>query len=151
RLRGGGLLSLLHPGFPRPDGGDPREAPPQAHRPRRRPERPHRGTHRHPLLPARRPAHAPARQPAGRDLGRLLPGPEGLQALDPPPGRRQRAGVRVTVFVEDDAADKPRFGARLAVNPARIRKALGARAPVVWYTLDGEAPVPQDRVTDAAL
>jgi len=60
-------------------------------------------------------------------------------------------GVRVTVFVEDDADDKARFGERLAADPAAIRKALGARAPVLWYTLDADGPIPQADVTDAAL
>jgi uncharacterized protein YktB (UPF0637 family) len=50
------------------------------------------------------------------------------------------AGVRVTVFVEDDADDKPPFGASLAAAPEAILTAMGSGAPVLWYTL-GEEPV----------
>ena len=43
-------------------------------------------------------------------------------------------GVRVTVFVEDDADDKPQFGRALDADPQKLLDALGT-APVQWYTL----------------
>jgi len=48
------------------------------------------------------------------------------------------AGVRATVFVEDDADDKPTLGVALRDDGARLLAALG-EAPVAWYTLGGEA------------
>ena len=48
------------------------------------------------------------------------------------------AGVRVTVFVEDDADDKPVLAAALQSAAGEILRALGS-APVHWYTLDGAA------------
>jgi uncharacterized protein YktB (UPF0637 family) len=59
-------------------------------------------------------------------------------------------GVRVTVFVEDDADDKPQLARSLRENGAAILGELAA-APVLWYTLDGDAPVPQARVDRAAI
>src|SRR5205085_10408946 len=51
-----------------------------------------------------------------------------------------RVGVRVTVFVEDDADDKARFGANLEASAAKILKSLGSRAPIRWYTLGDVEP-----------
>lgn len=45
------------------------------------------------------------------------------------------SGVRVTVFVEDDADDKTQFGASLERAPGRLLSLLEA-APVEWYTAD---------------
>ena len=59
-------------------------------------------------------------------------------------------GVRVTIFVEDDADDKPQLGANLQAAGAKLVTSLAA-APVLWYTLDGAEPVPQARVTARAL
>jgi len=60
------------------------------------------------------------------------------------------AGVRVTTFVEDDADDKPAFGARLAATAPEILGALGKEAPLLWYTL-GEAPTAHADVTVETL
>jgi uncharacterized protein YktB (UPF0637 family) len=51
------------------------------------------------------------------------------------------AGIRVTVFVEDDSDDKALFGSHLEKKAAALHKALAAGGPVVWYTL-GETPTP---------
>lgn len=61
------------------------------------------------------------------------------------------AGLRVTVFVEDDADDKPGFGAQLQSGAEEILGALGPGAPVLWYTLDSGGPVEHAAITDAAL
>jgi uncharacterized protein YktB (UPF0637 family) len=61
------------------------------------------------------------------------------------------SGVRVTVFVEDDSDDKTRFGAILRSSAERLRGEIGTAAPVVWYTLGGDAPVRQADVTPRAL
>jgi len=58
-------------------------------------------------------------------------------------------GARVTVFVEDDADDKPRFGERLERDASSLLSSLRA-APLVWYTL-GSEPTPNGAVTPAAL
>ncbi len=58
------------------------------------------------------------------------------------------AGVRVTVFVEDDADDKPQLGQNLQVQGAEIIEALQGQN-VQWYTL-GEG-TPHDQVTAEAL
>ena len=50
------------------------------------------------------------------------------------------AGVRTTVFVEDDADDKPVLGAALEQSAGKILSLLGD-GPVRWYTLEGEEPV----------
>jgi uncharacterized protein YktB (UPF0637 family) len=50
------------------------------------------------------------------------------------------AGVRVTVFVEDDADDKAHFGASLESGAGPLLSALGPAVPVVWYTLDSGTP-----------
>jgi uncharacterized protein YktB (UPF0637 family) len=47
------------------------------------------------------------------------------------------SGVRVTVFVEDDADDKPQFGRSLQEEGARILAQFPAPAAIHWYTLDG--------------
>jgi uncharacterized protein YktB (UPF0637 family) len=47
------------------------------------------------------------------------------------------AGVRVTVFVEDDADDKPQFGQSLQESASSILAQLQPPASVTWYTLDG--------------
>jgi uncharacterized protein YktB (UPF0637 family) len=60
------------------------------------------------------------------------------------------AGVRVTVFVEDDADDKPGFGANLQARGPQILASL-AGAPICWYTLDGGRPLPQNEVTADTL
>lgn len=60
-------------------------------------------------------------------------------------------GIRVTVFVEDDADDKPRFGSSLRRRGRDILSAIGPAAPLLWYTLDGDRPVPQASVTPTAL
>lgn len=59
-------------------------------------------------------------------------------------------GLRVTVFVEDDADDKAGFGARLQSGAADLLSALGPDAPVLWYTL-GNEPIPQARLSAAEL
>jgi len=60
-------------------------------------------------------------------------------------------GVRATFFVEDDADDKPRFGAALAGSAAEILARIGPEAPVEWYTLGDSGPLPHARVTPATL
>lgn len=60
------------------------------------------------------------------------------------------SGVRVTVFVEDDADDKPRFGERLAQGAASLAPALQAVPGLLWYTL-AEEPVPAAKVDAATL
>lgn len=60
------------------------------------------------------------------------------------------AGVRVTVFVEDDADDKPQLGARLESDAAALLQQLGGTAPVRWYTL-GNDPVLQSELTPERL
>jgi len=59
------------------------------------------------------------------------------------------AGVRVTVFVEDDADDKAQFGANLEAAAEPLLKKL-RNAPVQWYTL-AEEPVRQAELTTARL
>jgi uncharacterized protein YktB (UPF0637 family) len=59
-------------------------------------------------------------------------------------------GLRVTVFVEDDADDKPQLGQNLQAAGTQVLKALGD-TPVLWYTLDGAEPVPQSDVKPQAL
>jgi uncharacterized protein YktB (UPF0637 family) len=61
------------------------------------------------------------------------------------------AGIRVTVFVEDDADDKPQLGASLEAGSAALLKALGPRAPVRWYTLNGEGGLPHGEVIPDTL
>jgi uncharacterized protein YktB (UPF0637 family) len=58
------------------------------------------------------------------------------------------AGVRVTVFVEDDADDKPVLGASLEAAPAGLLKALGSKAAIQWYTLGGGGGLPHREVTE---
>jgi uncharacterized protein YktB (UPF0637 family) len=58
-------------------------------------------------------------------------------------------GVRVTVFVEDDADDKPQLGAALASRAGDLLQAL-ERAPVRWYTFGAE-PVAQADLSRGAL
>jgi uncharacterized protein YktB (UPF0637 family) len=53
----------------------------------------------------------------------------------------REAGIRVTVFVEDDSDDKALFGSHLQKRAAEIHKALANGGPVMWYTL-GETPTP---------
>lgn len=60
-------------------------------------------------------------------------------------------GIRVTVFVEDDADDKPRFAASLRKGAGEILSTLGPGAPLLWYSLDGDRHVPHASVTVAAL
>lgn len=60
------------------------------------------------------------------------------------------SGVRVTVFVEDDADDKPRFGARLAAGAGGLLAGLSA-APVEFYTLEKSGPVPVSALDIARL
>jgi uncharacterized protein YktB (UPF0637 family) len=60
------------------------------------------------------------------------------------------AGVRVTVFVEDDADDKPHFGAALSADPSGMLAALGPNTPVQWYTF-GDEPVLQSDLTAERL
>jgi uncharacterized protein YktB (UPF0637 family) len=60
------------------------------------------------------------------------------------------AGVRVTVFVEDDADDKPQLGSVLEKQGKALLSELGASAPILWYTLGAE-PAEQSRVTAADL
>ncbi|MFN3652187.1 MAG: DUF1054 family protein [Armatimonadota bacterium] len=60
------------------------------------------------------------------------------------------AGVRVTVFVEDDADDKPAFGARLAESAAELHRSLSAAPGLTWFTF-GEAPVPYAELTPERL
>jgi uncharacterized protein YktB (UPF0637 family) len=52
-----------------------------------------------------------------------------------------QAGVRVVVFVEDDADDKPRFAQALQARPARLLEDL-QEPRLLWYTLApaGEPP-----------
>jgi uncharacterized protein YktB (UPF0637 family) len=59
------------------------------------------------------------------------------------------SGVRVTVFVEDDADDKPQLGLNLAGSPQELLATLGT-APVQWYTL-GEAGTAQADLTPERL
>jgi uncharacterized protein YktB (UPF0637 family) len=47
-------------------------------------------------------------------------------------------GVRVTVFVEDDADDKAPFGANLARQSKKLASELGKVPGLKWYTLDLE-------------
>lgn len=60
------------------------------------------------------------------------------------------SGVRVTVFVEDDADDKSQLGASLERSGAKILGLLGP-ADVQWYTLNGEAtaPISAERLAEA--
>jgi uncharacterized protein YktB (UPF0637 family) len=58
-------------------------------------------------------------------------------------------GVRVTVFVEDDADDKPQLGAALENGAAKVLEALD-KQPVLWYTV-GEESVAQSALTKEAL
>jgi len=60
------------------------------------------------------------------------------------------AGVRVTVFVEDDADDKAHFGAALADDPAGLIAALGPASPIQWYTF-GDEPIQQSDLTAERL
>ncbi len=60
------------------------------------------------------------------------------------------SGVRVTVFVEDDADDKAPFGTCLADSADGLLKALGPQAPVQWYTF-GTAGMPHSQVTAEVL
>ena len=46
-------------------------------------------------------------------------------------------GVRATVFVEDDADDKPQIGAALERSGGKLLSLLGG-APVEWYTFGAE-------------
>ncbi len=61
------------------------------------------------------------------------------------------AGVRVTVFVEDDADDKPVLGGALQQPAGKILSLLGA-APVRWYTLESDEPLARiapEKLSDA--
>lgn len=60
-------------------------------------------------------------------------------------------GIRVTVFVEDDADDKAPIGAHFAAHGAKLLKALGPKAPILWYTLNDEQPVAHAKLTAKAL
>jgi uncharacterized protein YktB (UPF0637 family) len=60
------------------------------------------------------------------------------------------AGVRTTVFVEDDADDKEAFAAALQSDARKLMRALGKSAPILWYTF-GKAPIPQKRATAETL
>jgi uncharacterized protein YktB (UPF0637 family) len=60
-------------------------------------------------------------------------------------------GVRVTVFVEDDADDKSRFGAVLETAGSKLVRQLGKEAGVQWYTLDPAGPVPNAQVKADAV
>jgi uncharacterized protein YktB (UPF0637 family) len=60
-------------------------------------------------------------------------------------------GVRVTLFVEDDADDKPAFGAALAGLGEGILQLIGDQAPLQWYTLAEAGAVPHAQVTPATL
>jgi uncharacterized protein YktB (UPF0637 family) len=59
--------------------------------------------------------------------------------------------VRVTLFVEDDADDKPAFGSALSTFAEGILQRLGDQAPLQWYTLDDAGAVPHAQVTPAVL
>ena len=63
----------------------------------------------------------------------------------------REAGVRVTVFVEDDADDKAQFGANLQAASAEMLAALGPDAPIVWYTLGDGDGTPHAAVTAETL
>ena len=43
-------------------------------------------------------------------------------------------GVRLTLFVEDDADDKPEFALNISRNPKALLTAIGPDAPLRWYT-----------------
>jgi uncharacterized protein YktB (UPF0637 family) len=58
--------------------------------------------------------------------------------------------VRVTVFLEDDADDKPQLGANLHKNAANLITELGS-APVEWYTFGGDLPLPHSELTPQKL
>jgi uncharacterized protein YktB (UPF0637 family) len=47
------------------------------------------------------------------------------------------SGVRVTVFIEDDADDKAPFGAELSRHAAKLRKELAPATGLQWYTFRG--------------
>jgi uncharacterized protein YktB (UPF0637 family) len=61
------------------------------------------------------------------------------------------AGVRVTVFVEDDADDKPQFGVNLQRGAPELLEALGSASPILWYTLGDAGAVPQAEITPERL
>src|SRR5262245_15546823 len=48
----------------------------------------------------------------------------------------REAGIRVTVFVEDDAEDKGAFGASLESGAKPLLDALASAPAIQWYTLD---------------
>lgn len=57
-------------------------------------------------------------------------------------------GVRVTVFVEDDADDKPQLGSALKSRAAELIRELG-RAPICWFTLGSDGIAQADLTPDA--
>lgn len=59
-------------------------------------------------------------------------------------------GVRVSVFVEDDADDKPGFAARLGKGAAALLRELGSE-PVEWYTLSNAGAPPRTAVARKEL
>jgi uncharacterized protein YktB (UPF0637 family) len=63
------------------------------------------------------------------------------------------AGVRVTVFVEDDADDKPILAEALRKNAAGLLGRLGSDAQVLWYTAPAQDDTPLDgaRITPEAV
>jgi uncharacterized protein YktB (UPF0637 family) len=62
-------------------------------------------------------------------------------------------GVRVTVFVEDDADDKPILAEALRRDAAGLLGRLGPDPRVLWYTASGPDGAPLDgaRVTPATV
>jgi hypothetical protein len=62
-----------------------------------------------------------------------------------------KSGVRVAVFVEDDADDKAQMGANLAEAGGDILRRLGSEAPLRWSVPGGEVPIAQASVTPEML
>lgn len=59
-------------------------------------------------------------------------------------------GVRVTVFVEDDADDKAPLGAYLEAHASDLIAQLAPATGLLWYTL-GEAGIPHPELTPERL
>lgn len=60
-------------------------------------------------------------------------------------------GVRVTLFVEDDADDKPVLARNLARDAKAVREAIGLDAPLEWYTFERNGAIPQPKLSQTRL